>query len=782
MPTTQELMEALRAADSAGNTEDAQRIASMIQNSAVEEQPVGGIASVLGGIPEAGMALGTGLYSMATEGLQGLGRAVMGQPLSENVEEMQRGIEDTTYQPRTVFGQGITETVADIGEGIAKGGRWVGEALTPEEYEAAGGTIGEIAPDIITAMLPFTKAGQAMSAATGRGIRRGIKQIPGGEAVVGAATAPGRMIRHYIETPAELMERTLGHAAVRRWRMNEMEGLDLAHKYDSDIESFQRTINPFLKDANLGREFKAAWMAEKGARSKVDDVLKKARVPEKVRSDFQTFLKKSMDERALSMNDAFKSFKSLGDDYVPRRVVDYSKFDDLKANQIEELFKWREEKGGISQADFESELNRLLKGGATPTTKARTSVHAKRRKGGDVEEDMLDAYADPFDGMRAYFNETGKAIAERKFLGEGKTTKDSIATFVDKYSEGKDLSRDDINRLRKALETRYSPQANRAPGPGFQKARDVGLMTTIGNPFSAALQASDIIGAVGRHGGSVRGKITPEDVGIRQIAHDVHGTNTSTGKTLDKILKWSGFQKMDQLGKKAHVNGAANKLAKKSDSALRREFKDIIPPKNMNDFIRAVRNKDIRNEDYRYTLGSEVMEVQPISLIDMPVLYNMHPNGRIVYQLKTWAVRFINTMREDFRRAKGAEGADKRREYLKLSRYVGTMAAASAGVDVTRDMLRTLIGGNEVDTEEIPNELAFSVLGIMFLNKYNLQELSSGDTAGAISGIVVPPVADLPVQIGLDIWDLMQGEPLGSSSSLGSIPIAGPFIREALKD
>lgn len=769
-----------------------------------EEAPVEGLPSWLLGIPEAGVTLLSTAGAHALGGYRGLTDLFTGRGLDEAVESIQRPIEEYTYQPRTEFGQKILEEAGEFGQALSDvsgyyGGK-TGEFFGPEG-QLVGEAIGQVTPDILGAVLPFTPGGRAIAKSTpeaidliGRAIpepvKRGVSTVTEPVKEVAGRAAERIQDRRYkpldiISSTNLIIDEVLGGNAAGRMRRMESELNEMQYKFTDDIHAFRDDIGSKIREAGLETEFKKAWHSDRSSRRKVNDVMRKAGVDAETRTNFQDFLKKSLREREGDMRSAYKSFKGRGDDYLPRYVTDPAKLGiSTSAFDKYSVLRNKYERKEIDFDEFEREANRIITEGGSADIAGKKTSHAKERKKGEVTEDQLDAYADPWETLEGYFRDTGRSVAERRFLGEGPDLDASLTRWINEQLGDRELTPNQWARLKSALGARFGPEAHKGPNRMMAGLRDVGAASTIGNIMSAMIQTADIMAATGRHGFTPamramtrRGGFNPEDVNIRRIAHDIGNSKSVTGQGVDALLKASGFQYLDRLGKKTHVNAAANKMQGWSNKEIVDKYDGIVPPEAMPAFIRAVRNKDIQNQDYRYALSSEVMEVQPIALSDMPVLYARNPNGRIAYQLMTWAIRFLNTMREDLRKAKRAKDKDKKRqEYYKLARYAGVVGATSAGVNVGREVIKGLLSDDPVTVEEMQEEALFSVLGLMFLNKYNISELAVGDVESFAQGIVTPASIGIVGEIGKDISKGLQGE--FDEMKLRWIPYIGPIQKE----
>lgn len=681
-----------------------------------------------------------------------------------------------------LYGSGLADTVEDIPKSAAQMGA-LGAALGP-----AGPLIG------------------AAGRATGRGLNKTLKPAATwtADTKVGQSIgkAKDKLLKETIDTPIHNMYKAAGEKGKRFLRDMDYTEKVLEGEGDSLIKMWSNAES-FMKSAGKLPQWVAA--GQKGKRSALVASLRKAGYdPAEVKA-FNSSHKDYFNKRADIYKKDRKGFKELND-YSPtgfRSIDDFNAYTRKKfgANAGQKLTGMQKaiqdlNSKGLTGAAYDKELNSILTRGGVPKTDYVRSQYAKQRKGFEATEDTFQHFNTPLENAVKYNRQTAAELAERRALGAGATLEGSIGAKAREW--GIQNNPEAMKSLRLGMEGRLSPKARTAPNSTLQKLRDVGYMGTIANPLGAMMQIADIPAAMARQGvrpgakaikdaasdlwnrkaikeGTKDAKTaSPLSVGIRNVTHDLGQSNPlgSSGKILDTLMRASGFSSIDTAGKRIQANAYANRLQNtlkhpNGEGVLKKEMEDWVPTtgKDWDNFVKAVSKKDFDNADLRRMMYNAVADVQPISLSDMPSNYLKHPNMRLAYQLKTWAIRFVNTIREDVQRGNGTQA---------LKYYAGVMAA-STGVDSARDMVKAVrdsfAGGEDWKPEDIPDTLAKQILGSMFLSKYSIDQIASGNFSDAAAGLVAPAGFSVVGGLVKDVGDVMTGD--GSVSSLRYVPGIG---------
>lgn len=275
------------------------------------------------------------------------------------------------------------------------------------------------------------------------------------------------------------------------------------------------------------------------------------------------------------------------------------------------------------------------------------------------------------------------------------TIENSVGNLLLEMAEQGKISHTQELRLKELLLARFS---NQGLGNEFWRfVRDGGYIWTLGNFESAITQFGDLGTSAYKNGlwntvfeyaKAWRGKseITINDLGLEKIIQD--GGYADTGawsKYLDKVLKYTGFEKMDKIAKQTLVNSAIRKAradakAEKPEleAYLRHEFGE-----KWVDVREDMKTGAVTDEIIEYAMF-QLMDVQPITIDQMPRYYAEGGKKRLFYMMKSYFIKQLNEYRRIcFETAK----TNPRKAVVDMIRLTGYLMLFNAGADVLKDLL-----------------------------------------------------------------------------------------------
>ena len=276
------------------------------------------------------------------------------------------------------------------------------------------------------------------------------------------------------------------------------------------------------------------------------------------------------------------------------------------------------------------------------------------------------------------------------------------------------------------------------------------------------------------------------ELGLKDASNDIISSTGKTQRLLYGLFKWSGFSRLDRLGKETIVNAGFRKNMKmvstpKGEAEFRRkwgryygdeindiveEFK-ILNARKMNSSVKPSDVPDI----VKAHMFAELADVQPIGRSNIPQAYLDSPNiGRTLYMLKTWTLKQYDIMRtrivHEWKRGNKVQAA----KYA--TAYALTLSLANGGVNMIRNMMQ----GRDVRPEDLPNEMMMGLLGVFGFNKYGWDRyLSQGDIGGFLISQATPPT-NIPEEIGKAASDAIEGDLKSFAEYARPLPILGPVI------
>lgn len=464
--------------------------------------------------------------------------------------------------------------------------------------------------------------------------------------------------------------------------------------------------------------------------------------------------------------------KELLPDYYPRVVNDLpGLLEALGTEQRSFLEKklesarvaaMRESGRDLSPLEQSLIVNKVLR--SSPTS--GKPGYLKSRVIGEITPELAKFYAPAEESLPLYVRAVSREIERAKFFGDdlvrdpegGLANIDlSIGNVVNKARLDKKLTEPQVEELRSILQSRFGPGERASSGP-IQLMKNLTNVGLLGNVTSALVQGGDVAIAVAQQGflPTVKAlqqivtndpaKITMKDLGlINHITEEVTGgprnamkiggMTLSSAKFLDKVFKYSGFTAIDQLGKSAAMNAAANRFRRLSQTesgrkVIERKYGEAYGE----DFPALV--KDLQSgaltENVKGLLFSELSNIQPITKLEVPQAYLDHPNGRAVYMLKTYMLKQADIIRREG--IQEIKAGNVSRGTQNILRYAVALGLAGA----TTDYIKNWILGrenNDLDVASVTENM-FKTFG---WSQYVTDQVRKGKPIQAIGGTVLPP-------------------------------------------
>ena len=493
-------------------------------------------------------------------------------------------------------------------------------------------------------------------------------------------------------------------------------------------------------------------------------------------------------------------------DYFPRINKDVEKtrldlgLSNIENSRLDKMFKdkansMNREVSDLTQAQKTSVMEAFLKNDVRYSIKETTPNQYKRREIAVLDSDLIKNYESPTNALTKYITRmTNDTETKRLFnnvsalkSNEGEMNiSESIGALANDLFDSGDINSAEVKQLQKFLSARL--EAGTQPvgklGRVLNDLKAVSNMILLGNPFSAATQLGDLFVAAHRYGikntlSSVvkgvtgRGDINVEKLGLTNIIAEDMNNPSSLAGVLDGVLKYSGFKAMDRLGKNTALEAAfkMNKNLAKTTAGvakLKDKWGDVFGAE-FNGLVQDLSRGRV-SENVKLLMFSELSGHQPISLLEMPLAYLQNPNGRIFYNLKSFAIKQLDMLRNSI----GTE-YDKG-NYKEAGKILLSYATLVGGGSVAVEEFKNAIKGRGVDAERIPDNAIKFALGTLLTSRYTVEnKLLRGDIIGTVQDVVLPPTTALS-NATRDIYStldsLYNGEPV-DPKALRSLPIAG---------
>jgi hypothetical protein len=374
---------------------------------------------------------------------------------------------------------------------------------------------------------------------------------------------------------------------------------------------------------------------------------------------------------------------------------------------------------------------------AEPAT-SQQAGYAKRR-GIEMEDKLQQFYEKPTDSLLRYVSAAVHDLETSKFFGKDlKTTKagtgeftnveGSIAEMVTRMRQEGKLTHEGEIDLRNILKARFIGGEQSMAG-WLQDVRNTSNAALLGTLHSAATQTGDSIATIRHHGWlptleTIKQKLTGDSQVtakefnlVNHVAEEM-GTARWSGELQRQVFKL-GFGAIDGFAKGLGLNASLLKnqslarttkgqaqLAEKYQQAYGDEFGQLVAD------LKGGRKTELTKS----LIWSELSDAQPISKMEMPEAYLNHPNGRMLYQMKTYMLKQMDIIRRDgFQEiAKG--------NYVKGAKALVGLATYLTLANIPGDIIKDLLSGRPIELDNI--DYVESLLKNFGINRYTMDKLS----------------------------------------------------------
>ena len=412
----------------------------------------------------------------------------------------------------------------------------------------------------------------------------------------------------------------------------------------------------------------------------------------------------------------------------------------------------KEQQRGLTDIETSIIVNNSLQ--ARPAG-SRLPGYARARGVDVVTPELRPFYAKPTDSLLRYTSAAiqdlemakffGKDLATKKLGGKAFTDVDSsIGNIVAEELKAKTITPEQANDLRALLKARFEG-GERQPNAAVQDVRNLTNVALLGQFGSAATQIGDSMMTVYHHGlmptlGALKQKLTGDsqvttrEFGlVNHIAEEL-GSNRFTGKALQAVFKANGCAAIDQFAKGLNLNAGLIKNQSLAQSATGRAklaqrwgkaFGDEFPQ-----LVEDLRTKQITDR-VQSLVFSELSDAQPISKMEMSEAYLNNPNGRILYQMKTYMLKQMDVIRRD------AYNEIRDGNYVTGAKNLVAVSAAMALSNIPGDIIKDWLSGRDVELDKI--DLVENLLRNFGVSRYTLDQISSGKPLEVARDMVLPP-------------------------------------------
>ena len=424
-------------------------------------------------------------------------------------------------------------------------------------------------------------------------------------------------------------------------------------------------------------------------------------------------------------------------------------------------------------------------------------------------------YNDPSTTLENYINRATFDIESRKFFGrteEGLDT--SIGAYVNDLMVSGQIKGSDVDKVKELLTARFV-QGPKKPADFTRLGKDLAIGFALNDIGSALVQVNEVGMSFYRNGllNTIKGlgqsfdskALKTLDLGIQRIGADYADAPSIMRAVVDLGLKLNGFKAANKLMQETQINAGfnyfKNVFAKEKGARFNKEYsylKGAFGAEEADRMVDAFRSKSLQEAFDDDSIGLALFDrlgaTQVISLSDMPKVYLKHPNSRMFYALKSFALKQLQFIKdESYSKIAGSmksmatEGANPKniklggeglRNLMALGLIVG---GTNTGVNYLRDALR---GKTSEDYQSLEER---AVEGLMqatvpIVNPFIFYKIQKEGIGNALKNWVSPatPLIDNISKDTLEFGKALdKGEdynPWLSRTLFSMIPVAGATL------
>ena len=489
----------------------------------------------------------------------------------------------------------------------------------------------------------------------------------------------------------------------------------------------------------------------------------------------------------------------LRTDYFPRIVKDaeglFSEIGKTATTELQKRLLDADRKAvtsrgsGLTQLEESAIINQYL---LEPLRQGHRPSWTKGRSIPEITEALEPYYLNMTDSFHAYANSAAMQLEKGKFFGKDAVyakkgpgnyinTDASIGALVRRLFEEGRIDHGQMGELEQIFRARFGPGERQSSGL-IQDFRNVTTGLLLGNPLSAALNLTDLGTTARIHGVwptlvSVTKNLAPggkhlelKDLGFVDHISEEFVSTRKSAKFLNGMMKAGTFSWVDRLMKETNLEAARGnyeKLAQTPEGVAQigekyANYFDKDFPRLIQD-LRARRLTDLTRELY----FGELSDIQPMTKLEVPLKYLEHPNGRLLYQFKTFMMKQLDQMRREGYNEIAA--GNTRKGVQNLAKIAAVLGVSGATVE----MLKDYVLGKPFDAEW--EDIPMNALKTFGFSQYVIDKARRGEPLDALAGMATPPYKVFDEVIRGVLPGSTQKE---QDRALSHIPIIGKLMSE----
>lgn len=390
-------------------------------------------------------------------------------------------------------------------------------------------------------------------------------------------------------------------------------------------------------------------------------------------------------------------------------------------------------------------------------------------------KDAKGVFAAPAEALHTYLSTSHRTLEKARFFGRDLKLRgteidsgESIRALAKREQASGRITADGAEELRSMLYSRFG-KGEMATNPTIQGLKNWAYAGLLANPVSALAQIGDVATTAGVMGlrptlASLaqklagRKRIGIKDFGLVDLNTEEFFNTPHSAKFLNGAMKAGGFSLMDTFGKDVTLGAALSKFERLAQNAPGKIFDKYEKMYGYRDTQQLVADlkRGKQTDLVRSLLFNELSDVQPISKLEVPQGYLDMPNGRVIYMLKTWALKQADVVRREAYNEIKAGHMGK--GLGNLAKWALIFGAAGMTTSAIQDWL---LGRKVKLNGDAFAENLFRTFG---WTNFVADKLRQGQAKDAIGNLILPPADMFAQTAALD------------PKAVQYIPIAGKLI------
>lgn len=552
-----------------------------------------------------------------------------------------------------------------------------------------------------------------------------------------------------------------------------------------NVQQDREKVLPFLNaiEGMSDKDYRKLDFALKNRdTAKTDELVKKYKA-----EDAYAAVKELLDEIHVAAGKVGMDLAYL-QDYFPRMVRLSSAKEYLNTlrgtpnwSAIAEAADAEQKKQGVLWTDEEMAVfaNKYLRGLPPGTTNALKPSFTKARKIDYVEPEHNKFYLPSGEALLQYISAMRLGISQREIFGKGENSQESIGAYVASMIKQGVINHEQEAEVKKIMNAVIN---SRGPGVFVSWMKNAGYVYLMGSPISAITQIQDLGFSLAKNGYyrtavsftkalSGNSILTKEELGIDNIAREFED-ETRASKAVRLVFKAIGLEWVDNIGKQVYIEASFKRLQAqaKTNSASFQEYMSNIFGDEA-ESVRADLLSGTISDNVKELLYSELSDVQPVSLAEMPVGYLRGGNLRSLYMLKTYTIKQVEIYRREvFDKMASGDMQQVKEGTQMLVRLAVALMLMGMGADALKDLLL----GRPIDLSNLVVDNIYKTMGI---TKYQIYQTRQDGVANTMMQYIFVPPLYAPVDnLIKDAQKISDGKMKPKDAqSLSYIPGIGKF-------